>query len=256
MTRRAAPWPNGVPCWADLSVPDVRAAMTFYRTVVGWEFTEFGDDYGGYCIATIDQHAAVGIGPLPQPDTASAWTMYIASADADATAVAVTAAGGSVLLAPGDVGELGRMFIAADPTGAVFGVWQAGRHIGAQVVNEPGGISWEDLRSTDPDAARAFYSSVFGYETQPLPDAGPDYSTFSLPGGAPIGGMGAMMGVEGLPSHWVVYFGVDDAAKAVAVATEAGGQVMLTDFDTPYGRMAGLLDPFGAPFWVHQALRA
>ena len=145
------------------------------------------------------------------------------------------------------------MFIAADPTGASFGVWHAGAHIGAGVVNEPGGLTWEDLRSPNPDAARAFYVGVFGYRLESLPDAGPDYATFALPGEeAPLGGMGGMMGADDQPAQWLVYFGVADAAAAVAAAERSGASVVMRDFDTPYGRMAGLADPTGAVFWVVQ----
>ncbi len=59
-----------------------------------------------------------------------------------------------------------------------------------------------------------------------------------------------MMGAEGQPAHWVVYFGLPDAAAAVAAAERGGGSVLVRDFDSPYGRMAGLSDPHGAPFWV------
>ncbi len=108
--------------------------------------------------------------------------------------------GGTVLLAPGDVGGLGRMCIAADPTGAAFGVWQAGDHIGAGIVNEPGGLTWDDLRSPDPDTARAFYAAVFGHRMEPLPDAGPDYATFARPEEkVPLGGIGGMLGAEDAP---------------------------------------------------------
>src|SRR6185503_9143475 len=112
-----------------------------------------------------------------------------------------------LFMPPGDVGPLGRMCIAADPTGAVFGVWQAGQHIGAGIVNEPGGLTWEDLRSTDPDAARAFYKSLFGFRFEALEAAGPDYTPFSQPNEEwPLGGMGGLMGADGQPSHWLVYF--------------------------------------------------
>ena len=114
-------------------------------------------------------------------------------------------------------------------------------------------MTWEDLRSPDPDAARDFYTAIFGYRTDALPDAGPDYATFMLPGEqAPLGGMGGMMGAEGLPAHWLVYFGVADAAVAVSAAERGGGSVLLRDFETPYGRMAGLVDPAGAVFWIVQ----
>jgi uncharacterized protein len=205
---------------------------------------------GGYVIAQSQGAAAAGIGPR-QPGMPSAWTLYFASDDIDATAASVAEAGGSVLLPPGEVGELGRMCIAVDPTGAAFGVWQAGTHLGAGIVNEPGGLTWEDLRSPDPDAARAFYGRVFGYRTDPLEMAGPDYWTFALPGAEqPCGGMGGMMGAEGAPAHWLVYFAVADADAAVAAAERHGGAVLVPAFDTPFGRMAGLADPGGAQFWV------
>ena len=253
MTIRTARWPAGVPCWADLTVPDVSAAETFYADVVGWSFEDTGTEFGGYTIAQTRGAAAAGIGPL-QPGSTTAWTLYLASDDVEQTEAAIKENGGSILLGTGDVGTLGRMCIGADPTGAAFGVWEAGTHIGASVVNEPGGLSWEDLRSTEPEAARAFYAAVFGYKIEPLPEAGADYATFGLPQeDFPLGGMGGMSGApDGVPSHWVVYFGVDDADAAVSAAERGGGSVLAPAFDSPYGRLAALTDPFGASFWVGQ----
>jgi predicted enzyme related to lactoylglutathione lyase len=252
MSLRTSPWPAGVPCWADLMAPDVAAAKEFYGAVLGWAFEDTEAEYCGYTIATAHGAAAAGIGPVRE-GARTAWTLYLASDDADKTQVSVTEHGGTVLLPAGDVGPLGRMFVATDPTGAVFGVWQAGSHIGAGVVNEPGGLTWDDLRSPDPDAAREFYRAVFGYRMDPLPEAGPDYALFSRPDEqAPLGGIGGMMGAKGAPPHWVVYFGVADAEAAVAAAQRSGGSVLAPGFDTPYGRMAGLTDPGGATFWVAQ----
>jgi predicted enzyme related to lactoylglutathione lyase len=252
MSRRTSPWPSGMPCWVDLTVPDVAVAKDFYSAVLGWTFQDTGEEFGGYAIAQVEGAPAAGVGPQQQPGVPAAWTLYLASDDVDKTAAAISEHGGTLLLPPGDVGPLGRLCIAADPTGAVFGVWQHGVHIGAGLVNEPGGIAWEDLRSTDPDAAKAFYAAVFGWTTQPLPAAGPDYVTFHRPGDdAPMGGMGGMMGApEGTPSHWVVYFAVADADAAVAAVTANGGTVLMTPIDTSYGRMAAAQDPAGAAFWL------
>jgi predicted enzyme related to lactoylglutathione lyase len=252
MSLRTSPWPAGTPCWADLSVPDVPAATAFYSAVLGWTFSETDDEFGGYVIGSVKGAAAAGVGPQQQPGMPAAWTLYFASDDVDATARAVKDAGGQVLVEPGDVGPLGRMLIAADPSGGAFGVWQAGTHIGAGVVNERGGLCWEDLRSSDPEAARSFCAALFGYRFEGLEAAGPDYRLFfSPPGAAPLGGMGGMMRAPaGTPSHWVVYFGVDDVPAAVRAAQDAGGTVLAPPFDTPYGQMAALTDPAGAAFWV------
>jgi predicted enzyme related to lactoylglutathione lyase len=254
MTTRTSPWTPGVPCWADLSAPDMSAARSFYGAVLGWSFRDTGEEYGGYVIAEVDGKPVAGIGPAQDEQQPPAWTLYLASDDADATAARVSEHGGSVVMAPMDVGSLGRMLIASDPAGGVFGVWSAGEHIGASLVNEPGGITWEDLRSTDPDAARAFYGGVFGYDFQGLEAAGPEYTTFHLPGDpAPLGGMGGMFGApEGTPSHWLVYFNVPDADTAAEAAGGGGGQVLAPPFDTPFGRMGALVDPAGAVFWLAQ----
>ena len=222
MSIRSTPWPAGVPCWTDLMAPDVPAACAFYGAVLGWTFAEPEEQYGGYVVASCDGSVAAGIGPV-MPGARADWTLYLASDDADATAQAVRDNGGTVLRDPADVGPLGRMVVAQDPAGATFGVWQAGTHLGAEVVNQAGGLVWEDLRSTDPDAARAFYSAVFGFRNDPMPMAGPAYQTFSLPKEeAPLGGMGDLMGADDKPSHWLVYFGVADSQATEAVAIAAG----------------------------------
>src|SRR6476661_3430170 len=140
------------------------------------------------------------------------------------------------------------MTVATDPTGAAFGVWQAAGTVGAEIYNEPGGLAWTDARLTDPDAARAFYTAVFGYHYQSLPGAPEHYTTFHL-GEAPLGGIGGMMDPAAtLPSHWLAYFSVADADAAVAAAVGGGGTLQSPPMDSPFGRMAFLTDPDGAVF--------
>lgn len=253
MSIHEGKWAPGTPCWVDLAAPDRDAASAFYAKVLGWEVADTGEEFGGYLIATRKGQPAAGIG---QSDGSfpSVWTVYVASDDVDAAASAVTDHGGSLFLEPGDVGPLGRMCIAADPAGAVFGVWQAGQHNGIGIANEPGALTWEDVRSTDAQAAKDFYAAVFGLQVTPM-DGGPDdsYATFNLPGGEALGGIGGMMGApEGTPSHWLAYFGVAETAAAVAAAEQGGGAVVAPPFDTPYGPMAVLADPGGAVFAVVQ----
>jgi uncharacterized protein len=252
MSTRDTPWPEGTPAWVDLAVPDRDAALEFYRQVMDWEYVINGPEYGNYAIATVDGRAAAGIGPTP-PGAEGApptWTTYLASDDVDATCEKIAASGGSVMFGPDDVGEQGRMAIAADPTGGVFGVWQAGTTFGAAVVNQPGAVAWNDLSSRDATVARQFYSAVFGYEYTPIEGA-EDYSTIN--GGGPggmIGGIGQLPSdaPAGVPSHWTTYFSVADVDDAVKRVTEAGGTVEEPPQDTPYGRLASCRDPFGAAF--------
>lgn len=254
MSTRDTTWPAGTPCWADLSVPDVPKAVEFYGAVLGWSLVDSGEAFGHYHIAQVKGHAAAGIGPVMAEGQPSFWTLYIASDDTDATAKLITDNGGSLLMQPMDVPETGRMCIAADPTGAVFGVWQSLGMPGAGIVNEPGGIAWEDARLSDVEAGRAFYTAVFGWSYGEIPGMDlAEYGTFGS-GGNPLGGLGGMMGApEGTPSHWMVYFGTADADAAVTTLERLGGRVLQPAMDTPYGRMAFVTDPFGAPFALHQA---
>jgi predicted enzyme related to lactoylglutathione lyase len=248
MPTRSDPWPAGTPCWVDLGAPDVTAAAAFYGAVLGWSFVDSGEEFGHYHIAQVNGHAAAAIGPKQDPLQPTAWTVYLASDDTDATARAIAANGGTLLADPFDVPGTGRMTIGVDPTGAAFGVWQAGGTIGAEVYNEPGSLTWTDARLTDPDTARTFYTAVFGYHYEPMPGAPADYTTFHL-GEAPLGGMGGMMDpAAGLPSHWVAYFSVAETDAAVAAATVGGGTLQMGPMDTPFGSMAFLVDPDGAVF--------
>ena len=246
------PFTPGMPCWADISVPDLDAARSFYSTVLGWEVPPGNPEFGGYTIASYGGGAVAGLGPM-MGSPVTAWTLYFASDDADATQAAIVEAGGAVLFPAGDVGDFGRMLVAADPAGAVFGVWQAVQMQGFDQPGTPGSFAWCDLRSTDPAAAQAFYASVFGFAYAPLEMAGPSYATFSLgPDTPPMGGIGDMMGHNEVPAHWLVYFASEDADGAAGAARDAGGTVLADPFDTPFGRMLPLLDPFGAPFWLVQ----
>ena len=251
MSTRTSPWPEGVPCWADVSAKDVRATGAFYTAVLGWQVPEPEEQWGGYVTAEVDGQAVAGIGPV-QGDAPAAWTPYLATDDVEGLVARAPEHGGSVLAPVMDVGPLGRMAILADPSGAVFGLWQAGTMIGASLVNEPGGLVWEDLRSTDPDAARSFYGALFGYDYEALEMAGADYATFKLSTEPHVlGGMGGLMGLpDGTPSHWLVYFAVADTDAATAAADRAGGTVVAPPMDTPFGRMSCLADPDGATFMV------
>jgi predicted enzyme related to lactoylglutathione lyase len=252
MSTRSTAWPHGTPMWVDLTTPDLAGSTAFYRAVLGWEVTDLGADFGHYHVATLGGLATAGLGPAAEADQPSAWITYLSADDADKTADAITAHGGRIVSVPMDVGDRGRMAIAADPTGAMFGIWQAGSMIGAQLVNEPGGIVWNDQTSSDPGSARRFYAAVFRYTYAPL-EGEQDYATIdgAVPGGT-IGGIGALDpgSPPGTPARWTVYFGVEHVDAACETARDQGGTVTVPPFDTPYGRMAGLAGPEGAGFMV------
>jgi predicted enzyme related to lactoylglutathione lyase len=146
------------------------------------------------------------------------------------------------------VADLGSMAVFTDPTGAAIGVWQPGTHKGFGVVAEPGAPAWFELHTRDYDAAIPFYTEVLGWQTEPMPDSGDmRYATKTGPAGPEAGVYDAAGDLPaGVPSHWVVYFAVDDTDAAVALTEAEGGAVLMAPEDTPFGRMAAVTDPNGA----------
>jgi predicted enzyme related to lactoylglutathione lyase len=256
MSERTSYTP-GTPCWVELGTPDIEAAAGFYGDLFGWEIPELPNsaELGGYRRAKKDGKDVAGVAPLMQEGQPPAWTSYISVEDADATAAAVKEAGGSVIAEPMDVMDLGRMAVFADPTGAVFGIWQPGTFPGAGLVNEPGALAWNELGTRDPEAAKAFYSAVFGWGTREH-DMG-EMGTYTewLSGEDSIGGMMDVSGrlPDEIPAHWLVYFAVENTDATLETLKASGGSVSFGPIDIPAGRFAMVADPHGAAFAVIQS---
>jgi uncharacterized protein len=245
----------GTPCWVDLGSPDLNASIEFYGGLFGWDVpeTETAEQTGGYRQVMLRGKPVSGMMPLMQEGQPPAWTSYVSVADADVVAGKVRDAGGAVIAEPMEVLDLGKMAVFADPAGAVFGVWQPGTFVGAELVNEPGALSWNELNNRDPEAAKSFYGDVFGwtFETQDMGPAG-KYTTINL-GGNPVGGIldQRERGVpEEVPSYWGVYFAVENTDATLERAKQLGGGVMVEPVDIPVGRFAILTDPHGVGFAV------
>lgn len=232
--------------WADVAVADIAKARAFYGELFGWAFTG-GDDekMGFYTTANRDGRrvAAMAVPPNDQP---AAWNIYIATENADETAKKVEAAGGKTLAPPMSIMDLGRMAQFEDPTGATFGVWQPGTHTGMQLYGEPGAMAWHEVYTRDAKQALEFYTKVFGLKSEKMP-GGMEYWTLHA-GDHLVGGL-MQMGdsfPKGEGSHWNTYFAVSDPDASVKKLDTLGGKVRQPAFDTPYGRMAAVTDPFGA----------
>ncbi len=268
----------GVPCWIDTTQPDPEAAVTFYGRLFGWEFENLmpPGSGGAYFVGRIrgGDVAAVSAVPAGAPATGT-WNTYVWVDSADEAASKVAGTGGKVLTEPFDVMDAGRMAVFADPEGAVFSVWQAGRHRGARVVNEHGSLNFNVLSTRDAQAAQAFYGSVFGWRTLTLPGG---FQAWTLPGygdylerddpglrqrvlelGGASGFEDVVASIMPMPAgqqdeqpHWSVTFAVDDAGAVAEKAAELGGTVVMPPFDAPWVRTTVIADPGGATFVASQ----
>jgi uncharacterized protein len=266
MSNRRDGYPAGVPCWVDAAQSDPKAAAEFYGGLFGWEFEERVP--GQYAIGRLNGLDVAGV----VRDEPAAWITYVAVESADATAAAAREAGGKVLVEPFDVQEAGRAAVLADPVGAVFSVWEAKGHHGAQFVNGNGAWVSSDLYTPDVDTAAAFYGAVFGWELSPIHfgDAGEGYM-WRRPGyaehletlepgiterhrrdGAPEGFTDCVgwLTRDSGPARWGVTFTVDDPDATAARAEELGGSIVMPPFEAGPVRMAVISDPGGAIFSV------
>jgi uncharacterized protein len=255
MSERTSYTP-GTPCWVELGTPDIEASAAFYGKLFGWEIPELPNsaELGGYRRAKKDGKDVAGVAPLMQEGQPPAWSTYVSVADAEATTAAIREAGGIVHVEPMDVVGLGKMAVYADPTGAHFGIWEPGTFAGAELVNEPGALAWNELGTRDPAAAKAFYSAVFGWEIKDhdMGEMG-TYTEWKV-GGSSVGGMMDVTGrlPDEIPAHWMTYFAVENTDAAVETVKSSGGGVSFGPIDIPAGRFAIVTDPHGAAFAVIQ----
>ncbi|MXM68841.1 VOC family protein [Streptomyces sp. HUCO-GS316] len=247
----------GTPCWVSLMVHGMASTQEFYGSLFGWEFQPGPQQLGPYVRALLDGQDVAGIGQLP-PDRhlPVAWTPYLASDDVDLTAETVRLCGGTVGVGPLDAAEAGRMAICSDPSGAVFGIWQAAAHLGTAVSGVPGTPAWNELLTFETTSVAKFYETVFGHEEEAVVSADFDYVTLHI-GGRPVAGIhgvGTALARDRGP-HWMTYFEVAEADESAARLEELGGHVLKPPRDGAHGRVAEVADPEGARFSLLQKPR-
>lgn len=248
----------GTFAWPELATTDQKAGVAFYRALFGWDLNDQsmgpGETYSMFQVRGKPVAAAYTL----RRDERTAgipphWNAYVTVADVDEAATKAASLGATILAKPFDVMDAGRMAVIQDPTGAVFQVWQARKHIGAMILNEPGALCWTELNTRDTKAAEAFYTKMFGWTAKhSAPGAPMEYTEFNNDGQPSIGMMPINEHMPAhVPSYWMPYFQVTDADASAAKARELGGNVMVPPQDIPKtGRFAILTDPQGAMFAV------
>lgn len=282
----------GVPCWVEASEPDPLAAADFYAGLFGWEYEDLmpAGSEETYLVARCEAESSsifdtsrgvrrgdVGAIRSSPGAPAATWNTSFWVDSADQTAAKVVAAGGDIATAPADFLDAARVATLTDPEGAAFSIWEARKHKGARLVNDPGALVFNGLNTRDVEGARSFYGSVFGWQTLAIGGGGegwvlPGYGDYleryhphlrarMAEAGAPPGFEDVVGSINPIgdgrphtPAHWSVTFAVDDADAAAAKATELGGMVIVPPFDAPWStetytiRLTVIADPQGAAF--------
>jgi predicted enzyme related to lactoylglutathione lyase len=250
--------------WYELLTSDADAAADFYSAVVGWTAKASGQpgmDYRFFFAGDgSDQRDGVGGFMAITPEMAEhgarpAWVGYIAANDVDAAVAKLTGLNGTVLMPAMDLEGVGRMAMVADPQGAPFYVMKGASdetsHSFAMLEPKLGHCAWNELTSSDPDAAKTFYGALFGWTKDDEMDMGPmgKYEFLRIADGRYL--LGAVMPkMPDMPvSTWTFYFRVAEIDKAAATIAAKGGSVIAEPMEIPGGEFSLVaMDPQGAAF--------
>jgi predicted enzyme related to lactoylglutathione lyase len=239
--------------WTDLTTTDQEAAKAFYMGLFGWDAVDnpIGDGMV-YSMMQIDGKSVAAISPQPQQQRDAGvpptWNSYVTVESADAALERAKELGGTMHAPAFDVFDAGRMGIIQDPQGAFFEVWQPNQNIGAGLVNAPGAMCWNELATTDLDAAQSLYGGLFGWTFEPFEGDDP---YFVIKNGAASNGGIRNVTPPGTPPHWLVYFGIDDTDAGLARVGELGGTTLAGPIDLPMAKIGIVADPQGAVFALY-----
>lgn len=251
MGKRTSHLP-GTFSWVDLATTGAADARAFYSGLFGWEPEE--SDAGGGAVYTtfrVNGDAVCGLFEMPEEmlsmGVPPSWTSYVTVADADASAARAEELGGKTLRDAFDVMDVGRMAVLEDPQGAAFAVWQPRSRIGAERVNDLGCLCMNELSTSDLDAARSFYESLFGWRTE-LVDTGPGEPPFVFAHNGESLNASFSPAEGNAKPHWRPYFTVESTEAAMERVLELGGTELMGPTDMVDGSIALAVDPQGAVF--------
>ena len=254
--------PAGSFVWYELMTPDPDASARFYGPVVGWKVvthSEPGAAMDYRMIERADGGNAGGVLRLTEEmirgGARPCWLGYLSVGDVDAAVAAIEGDGGKALMPAFDI-EVGRIAMVADPQGVPFYVMKPKPPAGKEDMESdvfstdlPQHVRWNELRTSDPDAALAFYGKHFGIEPSGEMDMGEmGPYRFLSKDGTMIGA--AMLKPKDLPaSTWGFYIGVDNIDRAAAAVKAGGGQILAGPMEIPGGEFSlDGVDPQGVYF--------
>jgi uncharacterized protein len=244
--------------WRDLNTSNLEQSKEFFTTLFGWtaEAVDMGPA-GTYTVIKGGDGAQLGgMMPLdPAQGAPSHWLSYISAEDVDDFCSRASELGATVVVQPLDIAEVGRWSVLSDPQGASFSAFseaERGPVAAPQGIQPHGGVAWNELMTSDVDAATAFYTRMFGW-TSEVADVGTGPYTLFRNGGTMVAGMNKKP--DDMPvAAWTIYFEVADIDKAVEKVQELGGQILFPVMEVPQtGRITWASDPTGAVFGMMQS---
>ncbi|HKA87110.1 MAG TPA: VOC family protein [Haliangiales bacterium] len=233
--------------WFQHVSADARKAQAFYGELLGWTVRPFSvGDLTFDMIFVGDTMIGDYAAPRGDDRRPAYWIASVSVEDVDAAAKAAVAHGGKVVEAPAEIRGVGRIARIADPQGAELCPFKNATGDPADEPATHGRFFWNELHTSDPPKALAFYETVLGFSHRAL-GMGPagTYHVLSRGGVDRGGATGHLPG--GVPPHWLPYVFVDDVDPTIARARKLGATISTGPEDIPgIGRFGVLADPTGA----------
>lgn len=248
--------------WYELCTDNADAAQRFYSAILGWRFTDSGQPGVDYRIlhardeGTGEWRPVGGLMPLSeemkQGGARPVWLGYIGVDDVDRTVAEITAAGGSVQMPATDIPDVGRIAMVTDPQGTPFYVMRGNSDdpslAFASDCPRVGHCAWNELVTSDSEAAKAFYFKAFGWTKDGEMDMGPMGAYEFIRHNGVIGAI--MPKPDAMPvPMWHYYFRAANIDAAINAITDNGGQILHGPDEIPGGDfIVKGVDPQGAMF--------
>lgn len=247
--------PQGNFCWTELATTEQAAAKEYYSKLFGWNPNDYpmGPDAVYTMLDFHGKNAAALYGMDKDQQSRGVpphWNYYVSVTNVDEMTAKAKSLGATAIMEPFDVMDVGRMSVIQDPTGAALCLWQAKQHQGMGIINEPGAFCWYELNVHDVEAAKKFYTGLFGWQA----GGSPQYTEWKN-GETMVGGMMQIQPEWGdVPPNWTGYVMVADCDASTAKAAELGGQALVGPMDIPgTGRFSIVRDPQGAVLGLYQS---
>ena len=255
MDERNGSWRPGAIVWREAASTDLDRTTAFYETLFGWTHHDSEMGHGGvyrhFRAGGADIAGGYQIGG-PMAGTPPHWMQYLSVVDVDAAAEQARALGGTIVMGPFEIPDVGRVAYVRDPQGAHIALFRDGKGDAPASTERPavGTFCWESLMATDKQAAAHFYTTVtalrakelMGMATLALGDSPAD--GVADIGDAPPGGHAA----------WLSHVVVADLDQSRAQAESLGASVLMREVPIPgVGRICVIQDPIGAVISMFEA---
>jgi uncharacterized protein len=244
----------GVIAWFSLMTTNTEKSNDYYTKLMGWELSDFavGDD-------TVKIYSAAGAPfgnpvPLDGNDIPTHWIAYFSVEDVDASCAKASELGGAVCVEPFDLPTVGRTAVVTDPAGAAFHLFTPeNKEQPVNVVSgKPGQVCWLEMMVDDPEAAKAFYGGLLGWDVEDSEMEGITYLIGKVGEAMVAGIMKRPDDVPPTPPAWLPYFMVESLATSSAKAQELGAQKLMGPMQISMGSFSLFQDPAGGVAYLFE----